>query len=161
MAPVIVSIPQVAVHLFQDTWGHALAAFAGIVHCCHQLLCLSSAIRCPVGSSMFLLLQHVWRLMPCLLHHCLSRAMLCLRAISKPPSNGQVMQLINLCKCAALKWVVLQAMRLFVGEPVWTPLNRPIDDHDSRKKYVATFQATKAFHETPGSISSASPIAAH
>ena len=56
---------------------------------------------------------------------------------------------------------LLQAMRLFVGEPVWTPLNRPIDDHDSRKKYVATFQASKAFHETPGSISSASPIAAH
>ena len=54
----------------------------------------------------------------------------------------------------------LQAMRLFVGEPVWTPLNRPIDDHESRKKYVETFNASKAF-EMPGSISSASPIAAH
>ena len=57
--------------------------------------------------------------------------------------------------------LLLQAMRLFVGEPVWTPLNRPIDDHESRKKYIATFQASEAFHETPGSISSASPIAAH
>ncbi|CAK0734772.1 hypothetical protein CVIRNUC_000479 [Coccomyxa viridis] len=54
----------------------------------------------------------------------------------------------------------IKAMRLFVGEPVWTPLNRPIDDHTSRKKYVATFKASESF-ETPGSISSASPIAAH
>ena len=33
----------------------------------------------------------------------------------------------------------LQAMRLFVGDPVWTPLNRPQDDHASRKKYMDTF----------------------
>ena len=64
-------------------------------------------------------------------------------------------------RAAALILVLAaQAMRLFVGEPVWTPLNRPIDDHTSRKKYVATFNASKSF-ETPGSISSASPIAAH
>ena len=32
-----------------------------------------------------------------------------------------------------------QAMRLFVGEPVWTPLNRPQDEHPIRKEYVAKF----------------------
>lgn len=31
------------------------------------------------------------------------------------------------------------AMRLFIGEPVWTPFNRPCDDHPSRKKYVEEF----------------------
>ena len=36
----------------------------------------------------------------------------------------------------------IQAMRLFVGEPVWTPYNRDeIDDlkNESRRKYVAAF----------------------
>lgn len=35
-----------------------------------------------------------------------------------------------------------KAMRLFVGEPVWTPHNRPQDDHVSRLKYLHDF--TKA-----------------
>lgn len=30
-------------------------------------------------------------------------------------------------------------MRLFVGEPVWTPYNRPQDNMPSRKKYVESF----------------------
>lgn len=34
---------------------------------------------------------------------------------------------------------VVQAMRLFVGEPVWTPYNRPQDNMPSRKKYVDNF----------------------
>ena len=34
-----------------------------------------------------------------------------------------------------------KAMRLFVGEPVWTPYNRPQDEHDSRKKYLQAFGA--------------------
>jgi cupin superfamily acireductone dioxygenase involved in methionine salvage len=32
-----------------------------------------------------------------------------------------------------------KAMRLFVGEPVWTPYNRPQEEHPSRKKYVEAF----------------------
>lgn len=35
----------------------------------------------------------------------------------------------------------LQAMRLFKGEPIWTPYNRPQEEHESRKKYVSHFQA--------------------
>jgi 1,2-dihydroxy-3-keto-5-methylthiopentene dioxygenase len=34
---------------------------------------------------------------------------------------------------------MLQAMRLFVGEPIWTPYNRPQDQHTSRKKYLEKF----------------------
>ena len=30
----------------------------------------------------------------------------------------------------------IKAMRLFVGEPVWTPLNRPQEDNIVRQKYV-------------------------
>lgn len=31
---------------------------------------------------------------------------------------------------------MIHAMRLFIGQPVWTPFNRPCDEHDSRVKYV-------------------------
>ncbi|KAM4771986.1 acireductone dioxygenase [Rhinophrynus dorsalis] len=30
----------------------------------------------------------------------------------------------------------VKAMRLFVGEPVWTPYNRPADNFEAREKYV-------------------------
>lgn len=32
-----------------------------------------------------------------------------------------------------------QAMRLFVGEPVWTPYPRPCDEHPAREDYVTRF----------------------
>lgn len=34
---------------------------------------------------------------------------------------------------------MIHAMRLFVGQPVWTPFNRPCDDHPSRKKFVESY----------------------
>jgi len=33
----------------------------------------------------------------------------------------------------------IQAMRLFIGQPVWTPFNRPQEEHVSRKFYVANY----------------------
>jgi 1,2-dihydroxy-3-keto-5-methylthiopentene dioxygenase len=30
----------------------------------------------------------------------------------------------------------IKAMRLFIGNPVWTPFNRPQEEHPSRQKYV-------------------------
>lgn len=39
----------------------------------------------------------------------------------------------------------IKAMRLFKGEPVWTPLNRPVDDHKVRKAYLTSL--TKAAEE--------------
>lgn len=33
----------------------------------------------------------------------------------------------------------IKAMRLFIGQPVWTPFNRPQEDHPSRKKYVEKY----------------------
>jgi len=35
----------------------------------------------------------------------------------------------------------IQAMRLFIGEPIWTPFNRPQDEHPSRQDYVAKYVA--------------------
>lgn len=47
-----------------------------------------------------------------------------------------------LCLPLSVVLFVVQAMRLFVGEPVWTPLNRPQDDHPIRKDYLQNFAAT-------------------
>ncbi|XP_042356319.1 1,2-dihydroxy-3-keto-5-methylthiopentene dioxygenase [Plectropomus leopardus] len=35
-----------------------------------------------------------------------------------------------------------KAMRLFVGEPVWKAYNRPADDFDIRRKYMASLQGS-------------------
>ena len=37
----------------------------------------------------------------------------------------------------------IQALRLFCGVPVWTPFNRPQDEHPSRLKYVNDFAAAE------------------
>jgi 1,2-dihydroxy-3-keto-5-methylthiopentene dioxygenase len=37
----------------------------------------------------------------------------------------------------------IHAMRLFRGQPIWTPFNRPQEDHESRKKYVEEFLEEK------------------
>mmetsp|Transcript_19380 Transcript_19380/g.19734 ORF Transcript_19380/g.19734 Transcript_19380/m.19734 type:complete len:286 (+) Transcript_19380:22-879(+) len=37
----------------------------------------------------------------------------------------------------------IQAMRLFMGEPVWTPFNRPQDQHPSREGYVMKYMMKK------------------
>jgi 1,2-dihydroxy-3-keto-5-methylthiopentene dioxygenase len=40
---------------------------------------------------------------------------------------------------------LIHAMRLFKGNPVWTPFNRPQEDHPSRQHYVKAFvDETKA-----------------
>ncbi|WZZ35281.1 hypothetical protein YC2023_018682 [Brassica napus] len=40
----------------------------------------------------------------------------------------------------------IKLMRLFVGEPVWTPYNRPQEEHPVRKEYIKSL--TKKFGET-------------
>lgn len=40
------------------------------------------------------------------------------------------------CWIAMNGGLVLQLMRLFVGEPVWTPYNRPQEEHPVRQKYI-------------------------
>lgn len=34
---------------------------------------------------------------------------------------------------------IIHAMRLFKGVPVWTPINRPCDDHPSRQVFVKEY----------------------
>lgn len=38
---------------------------------------------------------------------------------------------------------LIHAMRLFVGQPIWTPFNRPCEEHESRQKYVTEFLEEK------------------
>jgi 1,2-dihydroxy-3-keto-5-methylthiopentene dioxygenase len=39
----------------------------------------------------------------------------------------------------------VQLMRLFIGEPVWTALNRPQEDHPARQEYVKNVSAGTGF----------------
>lgn len=39
---------------------------------------------------------------------------------------------------------IIHAMRLFVGQPIWTPFNRPQEEHESRQKYVQEYVAAAA-----------------
>ncbi|KAL3944363.1 MAG: hypothetical protein SGBAC_001567 [Bacillariaceae sp.] len=41
----------------------------------------------------------------------------------------------------------IKAMRLFKGQPVWTPFNRPQEEHASRKAYVNNFMEEKKADE--------------
>ncbi|KAL9189719.1 hypothetical protein ACHAXT_009394 [Thalassiosira profunda] len=41
----------------------------------------------------------------------------------------------------------IHAMRLFIGQPVWTPFNRPCEEHESRKKYVEAYLEEKKTEE--------------
>jgi 1,2-dihydroxy-3-keto-5-methylthiopentene dioxygenase len=41
----------------------------------------------------------------------------------------------------------IKAMRLFKGLPIWTPFNRPQEEHDSRKTYVAKYTEEKKSEE--------------
>lgn len=36
-----------------------------------------------------------------------------------------------------------KVLRLFVGEPVWTPYNRPQDEHPVRKEYLTSFNKSQ------------------
>lgn len=42
---------------------------------------------------------------------------------------------------------IIHAMRLFKGQPIWTPFNRPQEDHPSRKKYVSEYLDEKKDEE--------------
>ena len=41
----------------------------------------------------------------------------------------------------------IHATRLFIGQPVWTPFNRPCEEHESRAKYVREFLEEKKMEE--------------
>jgi len=42
---------------------------------------------------------------------------------------------------------MIHAMRLFIGVPVWTPINRPCEDHESRKKFVEEYLLKESAEE--------------
>lgn len=59
---------------------------------------------------------------------------------------------VRACLCGALNQINLQlprsslppaqAARYFIGEPVWTPLNRPQEGHPARQQYVQEVGST-------------------
>ena len=72
----------------------------------------------------------------------------------RPASTGRVKaQVVKVCTqsnsthiCSSLpsrrpRPRLSQALRLFSGVPVWTPINRPADEHPSRTKYLSAVAA--------------------
>lgn len=43
---------------------------------------------------------------------------------------------------------MIHAMRLFVGQPVWTSFNRPCEDHPSRVKFLELYPIQELYNET-------------
>lgn len=58
------------------------------------------------------------------------------------PAHGTAGECVRWCGANNVV-AVLQAMRLFVGDPVWTPINRcpETDAHPARTAYVQTVAA--------------------
>jgi len=42
----------------------------------------------------------------------------------------------------------IKAMRLFVGEPVWTPYNCPQDENPVRKEYIENYSEGRSVVES-------------
>ena len=42
----------------------------------------------------------------------------------------------------------IHAMRLFIGQPIWTPFNRPQEHHPSRQSYAKKYLSEEKKEET-------------
>ncbi len=58
-----------------------------------------------------------------------------------PPTSSQLDCFFAGFTCDENRFI--HVMRLFIGQPIWTPFNRPQEDHPSRKRYVAEYLEEK------------------